>query len=246
MSLIKAVLLGSTVLVCLLASAVPFWYTFHIKVSYDAGKTIHDKFLDLGLFYMDEGAGIDMIDLVFLGKAGNINPVPGMMRVAQIFFMVGEIGFAVCFVASVVYLVRKYRTATGELCLAGAIMPGAICISLGVIFAALWPSVDVGEWNGLPVPGHFMQLDPQPSVALNWGVYAAAVGAVLAIVCSIIAWFQACSLCKHVENVRYNMLRAPITEEDEYGKAFKGIKQYQPMMPYRDYVVPKPGMEVDF
>ena len=26
---------------------------------------------------MDEGAGIDMIDLVFLGKASNTNPVPG-------------------------------------------------------------------------------------------------------------------------------------------------------------------------
>ena len=47
------------------------------QVSYDAGRTILDKNLDLGLYYMDEGAGIDMIDLVFLGKASNTNPVPG-------------------------------------------------------------------------------------------------------------------------------------------------------------------------
>lgn len=244
MSLIKTVLLGSTVLVCLLASTLPFWYNFQIKVSYDAGKTILDKSLDLGLFYMiDEGPGINMIDLVFLGKASNNNPVPGMMRVAQIFFIIGDIGMVVCFVASVIYLVRKYRTATGELCLAGAIMPAACCISLGAVFGALWPSVEDAKWVGLPVPGHFMQLDPQPIISVNWGVYVAAVGAILAIVSSVIAWFQACTLCRHVENVRYRMLRAPITEEDEFGPTYKGPSR---LPPYKDYGYSKPGMEMDF
>ena len=28
---------------------------------------------------MDEGAGVDMIDLIFLGKASNTNPVPGKL-----------------------------------------------------------------------------------------------------------------------------------------------------------------------
>lgn len=248
-SLIKVVLLGTTGLVCLLAAAVPFWYSFHIKVSYDAGKTYHDKFLNLGLYYMDEGKGVDMIDLVFLGKATNTNPVPEMMRVAQIFFMIGEIGIVVCFVASVIYLVRKYRTATGELCLAGGIMPAACCLALGVLFAAIWPFVDASaKWVGLPVPDHFMQIDPRPVVAMEWGVYVAAIGAILAIVSSVMAWFQACALCKHVENVRYRMLRAPITEEDEYGKALKAGPQYRPVgyPPYKDYGYTKPGVEVDF
>ena len=50
----------------------------HFQVSYDAGNTYHDKFLNLGLYYMDEGKGVDMIDLVFLGKATNTNPVPSI------------------------------------------------------------------------------------------------------------------------------------------------------------------------
>lgn len=246
-SLIKVILLGSALLVCLLATAVPFWYSFSIKVSYDAGQTVSDKTLDLGLYYMDEGAGIDMIDLVFLGKTANTKPVPGMMRVAQIFFMIGTITLAVCFVTATIYLCRKYRTSTGELCLAGVIMPAAICLILGILFAALWPTADPGKWVGLPVPGHFVQLDPEPVVTINWGLYVGAVGTLIAIAASIVGWFQAIVLCKHVENVRYRMLRAPITEVDEYGKPFKGGPVYQPSrLPPYNYGYNKPGMEMDF
>ena len=58
-----------------------------------------------------------------------------MMRAAQIFFMVGVVAIAVCFVASVIYLVRKYKTVTGEMCLAGAVMPaGKQCFRAKEIF----------------------------------------------------------------------------------------------------------------
>lgn len=45
------------------------------------------------------------------------------MRVAQILFMVGTIAIAVCLVGAAIYMCRKYRTATGEMCLAGTVMP---------------------------------------------------------------------------------------------------------------------------
>lgn len=38
---------------------------------------------------------------------------------AQLFYGIGAPGLAVCFVASVIYTLKKHRTATGELLMAG-------------------------------------------------------------------------------------------------------------------------------
>ena len=35
----------------------------------------------MGLYYMDEGKGIDMVDLVFLNKVSNIKPIPGKANI---------------------------------------------------------------------------------------------------------------------------------------------------------------------
>ena len=98
-----------------------------------------------------------------------------------------------------------------------------------------------------------MQMDPKPVIEINWGLIVGAVGAVFAIVGSIISWFQACSLCTHIEKVRYRMLRKPITEEEEFGPALKGIRIAQPViMPPMEYgyskpgIMSKPGIEMDF
>lgn len=92
-----------------------------------------------------------------------------------------------------------------------------------------------------------MQLNPYPGIAINWGLYVGAIGAVIAIAASVVSWFQACVLCKHVEEVRYRMLRAPITEADEYGKAYTGKGgQMYPAARVQPYGYSKPGMEVDF
>ena len=52
------------------------------------------------------------------------------MRVAQILYMIGTVAIAVCFVAAGIYMCRKYRTAGGEMCLAGAVLPACKCMAL--------------------------------------------------------------------------------------------------------------------
>ena len=127
------------------------------------------------------------------------------------------------------------------------IVLSAICVTLGVLFAAMWPSIDRGDWKGLPVPGHFMQLNPDPVVTINWGLYIGAIGALTAIGAAVVSWFHACTICRHVEEVRYRMLRAPITEIDEFGKPFTGKGgQVYPAARMPAYGYSKPGMEVDF
>ena len=127
-------------------------------------------------------------------------------------------------------------------------------MALGVAFAAIMPVAQPdAEWKGLPVPGSYMQMDPKPDITINWGVYVGIIGGLCAIAGSVLAWIQACALCSHIEEVRYRMLRKPITEEEEFGPAFKAVRMappvFQPIMEYgysKPGIRSKPGMEIDF
>lgn len=246
--LVKTVLLGLTMLIsggCLL---IPYWYQFEVQVTWDGGRTMQTKTIDVGLFYMDQGDGLNMVDLIFIDKASNVQTFPPMFRVAQIFFGLGETGMFVLFFASLIYFFRKYKSATGEMCLAAGLLPSALSLVLGVVFAALAGVVeDKNSWEGFPVPGNYMQVKADPVIKLGIGLYVAAFAALLGIVSLVIAWFQACIMCKHVEEVRDQMLYAPLTE-DERGIGPGQTYKFAPKAGFRydGYGKPDREIEVDF
>lgn len=77
-------------------------------------------------------------------------------------------------------------------------------------------------WRDLPVPDNNMQVEATPGIAINYGLYIAAFGVILAIAGAVMAWMSACQLCAHVETVRYQMLHAPLTEEEKGSFASPG------------------------
>lgn len=247
--LIKTVLLGATAVISGGSLTLPFWYEFEIQISWDGGRTMQTKKMDVGLFYTDQGDNINLIDNIMIDKASNLKTFPPMFRIAQIFFGLGDTAVFVLFIASLIYFCRKYKSATGEICLAAGLLPASLSLVLGVVFAVLAGIVeDKSAWNGFPVPNNFMQVKADPKISLGIGLYIAAFAAVLSLVSLAIAWLQACIMCKHVEEVRYQMLNAPLTEDErgvgpaqvyKFGGQGRGFR-------YDGYSKPEKGMEVDF
>ena len=107
---------------------------------------------------------------------------------------------------------------------------------------------DKSAWNAFPVPDNYMQVKADPKISLGIGLYVAAFAALLGILALAVAWIQACMMCKHVEEVRYQMLHAPLSEDErgvgpaqmfKFGKPTQGFR-------YDGYSRPEKGMEVDF
>lgn len=222
--LVKSIVLGCALLVTIVAIVIPYWFIFQVQISWDAGRTMQTKSMDVGLFLMDQSQ-TNLLDLVLVEKASNAHTFPPVFRVAQILFGLGGASICVCFIASVLYFCRKYKSSTGEICLAGCLIPTSFCLSLGVILAALSVTSNGNHtWESLPVPNNFMQVEGHPNISIQYGLYIGAVAAGIAIVGTVLAWLQACQLCTHVENVRYQMLHAPLTEDEKgisSGRAFK-------------------------
>ncbi|XP_045180252.1 uncharacterized protein LOC123539640 [Mercenaria mercenaria] len=247
--LIKTVLLGFTALISGGSLILPYWYQFEVQVTWDGGRTMQTKTIDVGLFYMDQGDNINMIDIIMIDKASNAKTFPPMFRVAQIFFGLGISAVFVLFIASLIYFCRKYKSATGEMCLAAGLLPTSLCLVLGTVFAALAGIIkDPSAWEAFPVPDNYMQVKADPVIKLGIGLYVAAFAALLGLVSLGLAWMQACMLCKHVEEVRYQMLNAPLTEDErgvgpatmyKFGAPTSGFR-------YDGYSKPERGMEVDF
>lgn len=123
---------------------------------------------------------------------------------------------------------------------------------LGVVFAALVGLVpDDSAWEDFPVPDNYLQVKAAPEVSLGIGLYVAGFAAVLAIASLAIAWFQACIMCSHVEQVRYQMLNAPLTADELDGVSAGPGQVYKFGVPdtgfrYDGYSKPGKQIEVDF
>lgn len=248
MQLLKMILIGLTALVSLICMVIPFWFTYTVIVSLDAGRTTEQKTMNLGLYYMDQSKGIEMLSLISVDKSSNAYTYPPLFRVAQIFYGLGTSGSFVLFVASLVYLCRKYKSATGEMCLAGGMFPTSMCLVLGVVLAGIHTVVPADAFYSLPIPNHYMAVKADPKIAINIGFWIAVFSAGLSIAALVISWMQACSMCTHVENTRYQMLHAPLTE-DERGVGSGKLYQFQPAQGgggFRYDGYSKPGVEVDF
>ena len=117
---------------------------------------------------------------------------------------------------------------------------------LGVVFCLLGVFGD-NKWTDFPVPDNYMQVVVTPDIVLSWGFYVACVGTLVAIVALVFAWIVACQLCNHIEGVRYQMLNAPLTEEEK--GSYLGTEKYRfeakpPNFRYDGYS--RPGQEANF
>ncbi|WAR18093.1 hypothetical protein MAR_032687 [Mya arenaria] len=243
LQLIKVVCLGISMAAAAIAVAVPYW--FIITLTWERGADMVEKNINMGLYFLER----NMTVLGLVEKAGNKQLLPGFMKVAEIFFLIGTFGIIVTFVSSVIYFMRKYNTFTGELCLAAALIPTALSQLLGVIFAILGALIpDENAWHGFPDPSGYLIVQAHPKIAINFGLYIAALAAVCALVGLGAAWLQACILCKHVESVRYQMLHAPLSA-DERGVYEGAGRTYafdtKPGFRY-DGQYGKPGREMNF
>ncbi|KAL4218562.1 hypothetical protein ACF0H5_023296 [Mactra antiquata] len=242
MQLIKTIFAGLAALTGGVVFFLPLWYNFSVEISWDGGRTTVLATADMGLFFMYEGYGIELTDMIFLDKATNAQTGPPLFRLAQIFYGIGITGMFICTVASAIYTLRKYKTATGELCLAGGMLPSAISLTLGVVFAALAAVVEADNyWEAFPVPGNFVQVQTKPIMEISYGLFIAAGAALFGLVALVMAWLQACAMCRHVENVRYHMLFAPLTD-DERGVGIESVHHFVPPGPPGK---PKKGFRFD-
>ncbi|KAH3710263.1 uncharacterized protein LOC127857161 isoform X2 [Dreissena polymorpha] len=224
MQLIKVALFGSSTLLCVLAMFLPYWFTFTLKISRDVGigKEERSATVNVGLFFIDNGKFM-MSMVSHMDKANNMQAIPGIWKMSMLFFGLGTSGIFVCTIAALIYFCRKYNSATGEMCLAAFMIPTAVCQVLGLIFAFLTKSL-TESWEQYNIHSFYMQTTDAPEFNYNFGVYVAAVGAAIGVVGLVVAWLQACQLCHHVENVRYQMLHAALTEEEKgYYTGSKGM-----------------------
>jgi len=210
-SIIKVSVLGFAALVCAASTALPWWFKVDVPVSRDGGRTMETKTLNVGLFFMDQGK-FSQTDLIFIDKTTNAHVVPDLYKMAQLFFGAGSMGLLVCFGTSIVYLLRRFTSATGEICLAGAVSPCAFCLVIGIVFAFLG-TLD-GKWEQFPVPNYYILQEVYPTFVYDFAAYIAAGGAMVAIIAAAIYWMHACQLCSHVETARYQMLTAPLTDDE--------------------------------
>lgn len=123
----------------------------------------------------------------------------------------------------------------------------ALCLVLGVVFAVLVGLIsDDSAWEGFPVPDNYMQVKASPEVSLGIGLYVAGFAAILAIASLAIAWFQACIMCSHVEQVRYEMLNAPLTADELDGSGPGQVYKFAaPNTGFRYDGYSKPGKEIE-
>lgn len=252
LQLIKLILIGCATFLGITAAFLPFWLQLKVQITWDAGRTHIDKTLDVGIFFMDQGK-VPMIDLILVEKSDNVKTLPAMMRVGQIFYGLGISGLFVCTAASILYLLRKYKSNAGNLCLASGIMPSALCLSLGVLLMILVGVLNLNEpWRQLPVPGGYQIIEAYPEISLNFATYIAIVAAILAIAGMIVGWMHALTLCRHVEEVRYQLLTTPLTDDERgLGPGTPGKYNKQPLVSYggrrgQAYKPQYPGGEVDF
>ncbi|KAL3892309.1 hypothetical protein ACJMK2_004526 [Sinanodonta woodiana] len=234
MSLARSISAGIGLLAAAIATGAPYWFLVTVKISFDGGATFYDKDLNVGLFYMVKGEDAykykdqedeKLIYMIMLDKVSNAYVLPGMMRVGQIFFALAMFGIVVCFGASTILLLKRYSSVEGELLLSGALTGIAAAAVLGVILPAISTEAEKDVvWNRLPIPKHFQLVEARPNVAIAFALYIAALAALLIIIATIISWIQACILCKHIEEVRYQQLHDESLVEKEvptfqsYGK----------------------------
>lgn len=123
----------------------------------------------------------------------------------------------------------------------------AVCLLLGLVFSALAISSEDKAWENLPLPDYHMHIYGTPSISFAWGFYVAAAGTLAAIVAAVSAWLAACSVCQHLEEVRYQMLHAPLTEEERGTSHGRGRSyQFESKGGFRYDGYSRPGAEVEF
>ncbi|KAK3611562.1 hypothetical protein CHS0354_018077 [Potamilus streckersoni] len=237
MSLARSISAGLGLLAAAIATGAPYWFLVTVKISFDGGSTFYDKELNVGLFYMVKGEDTykykdqedeKLIYMIMLDKVSNAYVLPGMMRVGQIFFALAMFGIVVCFGASMILLLKRYSSVEGELLLAGSLTGIAAAAIIGVVLPGISTEAEKDVvWNRLPIPKHFQLIEATPNVTVAFALYIAALAAVLIVIAAFISWIQACSLCKHVEEVRYQQLHdSSITEKEvptfqSYGKSLR-------------------------
>lgn len=245
--IIRSVVIGIAWIIADAAVTFPFWFSMVVQISWDGGQAM--KEFKVGMYFMDTGS-IDMTSLIQVEKASNAKTLPPMFRIAQIFYGLGSSGIFLCFIGSLIYTCRKYKTATGEMCLAGFLLPTTLCLLLGVIFVVLSVFFEGDHvWESLPVPKNYMQVEAVPVITISYGLYVAAVGTFTSLLACFFAWFNAYIMCRHVEDVRYQMLHAPLTEEERGAYTGPGQTysfQLNKARGFRYDGYSKPGIEADF
>ena len=84
---------------------------------------------------------------------------------------------------------------------------------VGVVLAGIHREGEI--WDDFPVMNTVI-LNRAPEVKLDWGYYFALVGPLLAILCTVLTWSQACSTCLDVEEIRKQQMKEIIAPNVAY------------------------------